>query len=213
MKPYLAIKRVLDFVFALILLVFLSPLLLIIAIAIKVDSKGPVIFKQDRLGRNGKVFKMYKFRSMIVNAEKMGTGVYSFKDDPRVTKVGSFIRKTSIDELPQLVNIIKGEMSFVGPRPTLVYHPWTINEYTAEQKKRFKLRPGIIGLAQVNGRKEISWPERIELDVEYVENVSFWLDIKIVFETVAKVFSMSDNYNITKTVSLASKSKDEEIEQ
>lgn len=201
MKTYLAVKRILDFVFALILLVLLLPILIIIVIVIKTDSKGPVLFKQDRLGLNSQVFKIYKFRSMVVNAEKTGTGVYSFKRDPRVTKVGAFMRKTSIDELPQLFNIIKGEMSFIGPRPTLIYHPWPLEEYTDEQKKRFNMRPGVTGQAQVNGRKEVLWPERIILDVDYVNNVSLWLDIRIFFRTIFKVLTMGDNYNTSKTAS------------
>ncbi len=198
-KVYLYFKRVLDLIFSIILLILLSPLLVIVAIAIKIDSKGPALFKQDRRGLGGQPFKIYKFRSMIVGAENKGTGMYSYKGDPRVTGVGSFIRKTSIDELPQLINIIKGEMSIIGPRPTPLNHPWPFEDYTEEQKRRFNIRPGVTGLAQVNGRKELPWSERIILDVEYVENVSLWLDIKISFKTIAKVLSMGDNYNISQT--------------
>lgn len=137
------IKRFFDIVLSLGALICLSPLLLIVAIAIKLESKGPAIFKQTRLGRYGKPFQIYKFRSMCVGAENKGSGQYSFKNDPRVTKVGRFIRATSIDELPQLVNILRGEMSLIGFRPPLTYHPWPFEEYTQEQKKMFELRPEI----------------------------------------------------------------------
>ena len=176
-KFYLVIKRILDVVISLVALIILSPILLIVAIAIKIESKGPIIFKQQRIGKDGKVFNIYKFRSMVVGAEKMGTGVYSKKGDNRVTKVGKFIRMTSIDELPQLVNILKGEMSIIGPRPVLTYHPWKYEEYTEEQLKRFNVRPGVTGWAQVHGRKDVEWHERIKLDVYYVENISFLLDV------------------------------------
>lgn len=196
---YKKIKRILDVIFATVMLVFLSPLMLLVGLIIKLESKGPALFKQDRRGLNGNPFKIYKFRSMTVGAEKQGTGVYSFKDDPRVTKVGKFIRKTSIDELPQLINILKGEMSFIGPRPVLTYHPWKLEEYTEEQKKRFNVLPGVTGLAQLNGRKELEWPERIKLDVVYVENVSFSMDIKLLLLTIKKVILMQDNYNVSQT--------------
>ncbi len=199
-KVYLCVKRFLDIIFSIILLIVLSPILLIVSIAIKIDSKGPVIFKQERIGKDGKVFKIYKFRSMVVGAEKIGTGVYSEKKDSRVTRVGKIIRATSIDELPQLVNILKGEMSFIGPRPVLTYHPWKYEEYSEEQKKRFLLRPGITGLAQINGRKQVDWEKRIKYDVEYVEKVSFITDVKIFFITVYKVIFMKDNSNTTETV-------------
>lgn len=194
---YRKVKRLLDIVFSLIGLIILSPIMLIVAIAIKIESRGPVIFKQDRLGLNGKVFKIYKFRSMYVGAEKKG--VYETKGDPRVTKVGRFIRKTSIDELPQFINIIKGDMSIIGPRPTLTYHPWPFEEYTEIQKKRFSVRPGVTGWAQVNGRKELPWEKRIEYDIEYVENLSFLFDLKIFFKTIIKVLSMKDNVNTRET--------------
>lgn len=178
-------------------LIITSPILLITAIAIKVESPGPIIFKQERLGLNGKVFKIYKFRSMCVNAEK--GGVYEKKGDPRVTKVGKFIRKTSIDELPQFVNILKGEMSLIGPRPALTYHPWPYNEYTEEQKRMFHVRPGVTGWAQVNGRKEVEWPRRIELNVEYVDKMSLYFDLMIFFKTIFKVLRMEDNLNVKET--------------
>lgn len=198
-KFYLVIKRILDVVISLVALIILSPILLIVAIAIKIESKGPIIFKQQRIGKDGKVFNIYKFRSMVVGAEKMGTGVYSKKGDNRVTKVGKFIRMTSIDELPQLVNILKGEMSIIGPRPVLTYHPWKYEEYTEEQLKRFNVRPGVTGWAQVHGRKDVEWHERIKLDVYYVENISFLLDVKIFFKTIIQVLSMKDNVNKEET--------------
>lgn len=194
------IKRFFDFTVALFGLILLSPVLLIVAVLIKADSKGPVIFKQKRLGKDGKVFEIYKFRSMCVGAEKTGSGVYSGKGDARVTKVGKIIRATSIDELPQLVNIIKGDMSFVGPRPPLTYHPWNVEDYTEEQFNMFNVRPGITGWAQVNGRKEVEWNKRIELNVWYVNNVSLILDIKIMFMTVFKVLTNADNENSGETV-------------
>ena len=134
---YKYIKRFIDFIISLIFIIIFFWLYIIIALCVKLSSKGPVIFKQERLGRNGKPFTMYKFRSMCVNAEHSGTGVYSFKGDPRVTKVGKVLRSTSLDELPQIFNILKGDMSLIGPRPVLTYHPWTFDKYTEEQKKRF----------------------------------------------------------------------------
>ena len=202
---YKKIKRGLDIIFSLVLLIIGGIFLLIVGLIIKIDSPGPAIFKQGRLGLNGKVFNIYKFRSMCQGAEKKGTGVYSLKGDPRVTKVGRFIRATSIDELPQLINILKGEMSFIGPRPTLTYHPWKLEEYTDEQLKRFKVRPGVTGLAQINGRKDIPWDERIIYDVNYVENLSFMLDLKILLKTIVKVFKMSDNVNTYETATKTNK--------
>lgn len=198
---YFGVKRFFDIILSLLGLIILSPILLITAIAIKIESKGPVIFKQERIGKNGKVFKIYKFRSMVVGAEKMGTGVYSKKGDSRVTKVGKFIRMTSIDELPQLVNIIKGEMSIIGPRPVLTYHPWKYEEYTEEQLKRFDVRPGITGWAQIHGRKDVEWNNRIKMDIYYVENISLKLDLKIFLKTIYEVLSMKDNVNKEETAS------------
>jgi sugar transferase EpsL len=194
----LYVKRIIDVVLSFLILVISSPFLLVSAIAIKIDSKGPVIFQQKRLGLNGKEFYIYKFRSMCVGAEK--GGVYSDDSDVRITKVGKILRKTSIDELPQALNVLKGDMSFIGPRPPLTYHPWPINEYTKEQLRMFNVRPGITGWAQINGRKAVEWNKRIELNNWYVNNVSFWLDIKICFLTVFKVFTNADNENIGETV-------------
>lgn len=197
---YKYFKRFCDIVLSFILVIVLSPVLLITALAVVIESKGPAIFKQERLGKDGKVFKIYKFRSMCVGAEHMGSGVYSGSDDMRVTKVGRIIRATSIDELPQLVNILKGEMSFIGPRPPLTYHPWEVSEYTDEQFRMFEVRPGITGWAQTHGRKEVEWHERIRLNVWYVDNMSLFLDIKILFLTVFKVLKNEDNVNSTETL-------------
>lgn len=194
---YSFVKRIVDIIISSIGLIVTSPILLMTALAIKLESKGPIIFKQERLGLNGKVFKIYKFRSMCVNAEK--GGVYEKKGDKRVTKVGKFIRKTSIDELPQFVNILKGEMSLIGPRPALTYHPWPYNEYTKEQKRMFHVRPGVTGWAQVNGRKDVEWPKRIQLNTEYVDRLSFSFDLMIFLKTILKVLKMEDNLNLKET--------------
>lgn len=193
-------KRAIDTVLSLLALVILSPLLLITAIAIKLSSPGPVLFKQQRLGLHGKEFTIYKFRSMAVGAEHTGSGVYSEKGDPRVSTIGRFIRKVSIDELPQLVNVIKGDMAIVGPRPPLTYHPWPIDQYTEEQFHMFDVRPGITGWAQVNGRKTVEWPRRIELNVYYARNLTLAFDIKILALTVLKVLRHEDNENTGATV-------------
>lgn len=192
------VKRALDFTLALIGLICLSPILMIIAVAVKIDSKGPVLFKQQRLGMNGKVYNMYKFRSMCVGAEKQG--VYSDSNDSRITKVGHLLRASSMDELPQMINILKGDMALIGPRPPLTYHPWKYEEYSDEQKRMFEVRPGITGWAQVHGRKDVEWNKRIQLNVWYVDNVSFLLDLKIFFVTILKVISNADNENKGVTV-------------
>lgn len=188
-------KRALDIVLSALALVILSPVLLVAAISIRLDSKGRVIFAQKRLGLGGKEFTFYKFRSMTVGAEHTGSGVYSEAGDPRVTKVGKILRATSIDELPQLYNVLRGDMSLVGPRPPLTYHPWPIGEYTEEQRHMFDVRPGITGWAQVNGRKAVEWNRRIEMNVWYSRNLSFRLDLKILWMTVAKVLTNADNVN------------------
>lgn len=195
---YKFFKRTFDIVLALLILLLLWPIFLLVALAVKIDSEGPVIFKQQRLGLNGRVFNLYKFRSMCVGAEK--GGVYSDNKDTRITKVGNILRKTSLDELPQAVNVLRGDMSFIGPRPPLTYHPWPIEEYSDEQLRMFEVRPGITGWAQVNGRKAVEWNRRIELNVWYVDNVSLLLDLKIFFLTFLKVLKNSDNENIGKTV-------------
>ena len=194
------VKRLFDIVLSVLGIVVCCVPMLIIAIAIKIDSPGPVIFKQKRLGYKGKVYEIWKFRSMCVGAEQTGSGVYSGKGDARVTRVGNILRKTSLDELPQFFNTLVGSMSFVGPRPPMTYHPWPWEEYTDEQRRMFDVRPGITGWAQVNGRKGVEWNKRIELNVWYVDHVSLWLDLKILWLTVFKVLSNADNENTTATV-------------
>lgn len=199
-KIYPYIKRASDLVIGLAGTILLSPIFLVTAICIKIDSPGKVFFLQERLGKNGRAFKIIKFRSMCENAEHMGSGVYSGKGDMRVTKVGRFIRATSIDELPQLVNLIRGDMSLIGPRPPLTYHPWPVEKYTKEQFHMFDVRPGITGWAQIHGRKAVEWNKRIELNVWYVRHMSFLLDIKIFFMTIIKVLKNEDNANTGNTV-------------
>ena len=194
------IKRILDILIALFVLILLSPVLLITAIAIRLESPGPVLFRQTRLGLGGKEFTILKFRSMVQGAEHTGSGVYSGKNDARVTKIGRIIRATSIDELPQAVNILRGDMSLIGPRPPLTYHPWPIEQYTPEQRRMFEVRPGITGWAQIHGRKDVEWHERIKLNVWYVDHVSFLLDCRIFFRTIFKVLANADNENKGATV-------------
>ncbi len=193
-------KRALDIVASAVALVLLSPLLLGVALAVRLTSPGPALFRQRRLGLHGKEFTIYKFRSMKVGAEHTGSGVYSEKGDPRVTKVGKLIRATSIDELPQLFNILKGDMAIIGPRPPLTYHPWPFEQYTAEQLRMFEVRPGVTGWAQVNGRKTVEWHRRIELNVYYAEHCSLAFDLKILWLTVKRVVRNDDNENVGATV-------------
>ncbi len=194
------LKRLLDVVFSLLGLIVLSPVMLLAALLIRIDSKGPVIFCQERLGLWGKPFMLYKLRSMHVGAEHVGSGVFSMKGDARVTRVGRFLRASSMDELPQLINILKGEMSFVGPRPALTYHPWPIKDYSPEQRQMFAVRPGVTGWAQIHGRKAVEWNQRIALNVWYTGHVSFWLDVRICAATVMKVLLNMDNVNVSSTV-------------
>jgi Sugar transferases involved in lipopolysaccharide synthesis len=194
------VKRISDIVFSALGLLVLSPLFLLIAILVRCTSKGPVIFRQERLGRDAKVFRICKFRTMAENSEHTGSGVYSDRNDSRVTKVGRFLRATSLDELPQLWNILRGDMSFIGPRPPLTYHPWPIDRYSKEQLRMFRVRPGITGWAQVHGRRELEWNERLRLNVWYADHVSFALDLKIVFLTVGVMLSGKGNENKGATV-------------
>ena len=188
-KLNLIIKRILDFVLTLFGTIIISPILLIIAILIKCSSKGPVFFKQERLGHHGKIFKILKFRTMVVNAEHMGTGVViNEKDDPRVTKIGRFLRATSLDELPQVFNVLKGDMALVGPRPPVTYHPYDgYKNYPDWAKKRFEMRPGMTGLVQTTIRSDAPWDDRMKIDCEYVDKFSVPFDIKILFDTVKTV--------------------------
>ncbi|MCF8888175.1 sugar transferase [Priestia megaterium] len=176
------IKRLLDIILSLVAIIFLSLLFLTVAFLVRVKLGSPVLFKQKRPGMNEKVFLMYKFRTMTDERDQDGE---LLPDDVRLTKFGKFLRSTSLDELPELFNILKGDMSLVGPRPLLVQYLPLYNEY---QKRRHEVRPGLSGLAQVNGRNTISWEDKFDLDVRYVENLSFLLDIKIIFFTIKKVF-------------------------
>ena len=182
-------KRFFDVIFSLLGLIILSPLFLVVSLMIKLDSRGPVFYRQERLGMNGRVFKIYKFRTMVKDAEKMGSGLFTHENDPRITRVGRFLRRTSIDELPQLINILRGDMSFVGPRPPITWYPKRWNEYDDWEKLRFRMKPGMTGWAQIHGRNEIDWNKRIEYDVWYVKNWSLLLDLKIILETVKVVLS------------------------
>lgn len=195
-KINLCVKRCIDFVGSLIGIIVLSPVFLVIAIVIKTSSEGPVFFKQERLGKDGKVFKIIKFRTMIVNAEHIGDGLRVREgDDPRITKIGRVLRKTSLDELPQLLNVLNGSMSLVGPRPPATYHPYAgYKAYPDWAKKRFQMRPGITGLAQATVRNSASWDERIRIDNQYVDRFDIWLDIKILCMTVMRVVKSEDIY-------------------
>lgn len=178
------LKRVFDVVISLVGIAFciVIPIFLVVPIAIRLDSKGPAIFKQTRAGKDGKLFTMYKFRTMITQRyDRNGNEIMS---ENRITKLGRFLRKTSIDELPQLFNVLEGTMSIVGPRPMLDYQ---VERCQGEEVLRFQMRPGLTGLAQAKGRNNLSWPERIQYDIQYVKNFTFWLDIQILFMTVLAV--------------------------
>lgn len=178
---YKYIKRLIDILLALMGLIFAFIPMIVVAIAIKLESKGPALFKQVRTGKDGKNFKLYKFRSMAVDND-----VLNFKTENKVTKVGKFIRKTSLDELPQLFNIIKGDMSFIGPRPWIVEY---YNNFNAHQKRRVEVLPGITGLAQATGKNNLSVFEKINYDIEYVDNFSFKMDVIVVLKTIKTVLS------------------------
>lgn len=175
------VKRLLDFGLSLISLIILLPIILIIAILVRIKLGKPIIFKQQRPGKDERIFTLYKFRTMTDEKDESGK---LLPDEKRLTKFGKFLRSTSLDELPELINIIKGDMSIVGPRPLLVEY---LPLYNKEQKKRHDVRPGLTGLAQINGRNKLSWEEKFKQDVYYIENISLWLDIKIIFKTIKNV--------------------------
>ena len=195
LRVYEIFKRIIDIIGAGLGLILLSPIIAIVACAVKVTSKGPIFFSQKRVGKNGELFEMYKFRSMVVNAEElkenledqneMSGPMFKIKDDPRVTKVGKFIRKTSIHELPQLWNILKGDMSLVGPRPSL---PKEVEQFDNWMFKRLSVRPGLTCYWQVSGRNNIDFEDWMKLDVKYVEERNIWIDIKLIFKTVLVLF-------------------------
>ena len=188
-------KRAIDIIGAGSGLLLLSPVIAIVACAVKFTSKGPIFFSQKRVGKNGKIFEMYKFRSMVVNAEElkeklahqneMSGPMFKMKDDPRVTKIGKFIRKTSIDELPQLWNVLKGDMSLVGPRPSL---PKEVKQFENWMYKRLTVKPGLTCYWQVSGRNNIDFEDWMKLDISYVEDRNLWIDIKLIFKTVFVLF-------------------------
>ena len=192
---YCFIKRLVDILCSFIGLIILSPLLLIVSILIKLDSKGPVFFVQERIGRYGNKFKMYKFRSMVENAEElkeklieyneMNGPMFKIKDDPRITRIGRFIRKTSIDELPQLINIIKGEMSLVGPRPSLSSE---VKEFDDWMLMRLQVKPGLTCYWQISGRNDMCFEDWMKLDLKYIEERSLWVDIKLILKTFFVLF-------------------------
>jgi len=178
---YLGVKHVLDRAVSGVLLCLFAPLLLGISLLILLDSGWPPFFLQKRIGRDGRPFTVYKFRTMVRDAVHRGLTTTVSQSDDRITRVGSFLRAWSLDELPQLMNVLKGDMSLIGPRPTLDYQ---VAQYSPYQRRRLEVKPGITGWAQVNGRNSLPWPKRIELDVWYVDHVSLWLDLRILFRTV-----------------------------
>lgn len=189
------IKRPLDFILSLMALIVLSPVMLIICILIKATSKGPIFFLQERIGLNQSIFKIIKFRTMIVNAEKIGDGLkIKSNNDPRITRIGKFLRKTSLDELPQLVNIVIGNMAIIGPRPPVTYHPYKIGNYDENKQHRFDARPGLTGLAQVKIRNSGTWDERIAFDLQYIKKISFSNDLTIFFQTIWTVLKKDNLY-------------------
>ena len=187
-----AVKRALDIAIALAAAVVTSPLLAAIAIAIKLNDGGEILLRQKRVGKDGADFDLYKFRTMVPNAHLMGAGWLIAEHDPRITRVGRVLRRWSLDELPQMFNVLRGDMSIIGPRPTLRYQ---VEQYTDHQRRRLEVRPGITGWAQINGRNRLSWPERIELDVYYVENRSMRMDLSILARTLPLLFRPEDVYN------------------
>lgn len=191
------IKRLIDIVLSGIAIILLLPVWIIVPLVIKFDSEGPVLFKQGRRTKNGRVFNMYKYRSMVVHAEKMGAGLFNYENDPRVTKVGRILRSSSIDELPQLFNIFLGDMSLVGPRPCVTYELGNFDTLNRKYKRRFAVKAGLTGLAQVKGRNDISWEDKVKYDNLYIDNFCKYgvlYDIWIILETIVKVFNKQDIY-------------------
>jgi lipopolysaccharide/colanic/teichoic acid biosynthesis glycosyltransferase len=185
------IRRALDIVFSCVTLLVASPVLAVAMLAVRLESPGPVIYSQRRVGRDGRTFDVLKLRTMVDGAEHLGAKLAVDADDPRITRVGAFLRRTSLDELPNLLNVLRGDMSVIGPRPTL---PAQVDQYSPRQRGRLQIKPGITGWAQVNGRASLPWEERIELDLFYIENRSLSLDLKILRRTVAMVLGGSGLY-------------------
>jgi undecaprenyl phosphate N,N'-diacetylbacillosamine 1-phosphate transferase len=190
--PYRFGKKILDFCGALVLLMALLPLLLLIALLIRATSPGPVFFRQRRLGYRGRYFSMIKFRTMVDGAVSLGSGIRTAENDVRITAVGGVLRRFSLDELPQLINILRGDMSFIGPRPVPEI---LVDQYDFLNPRRLALRPGITGWAQVSGRNELDWPQKIQKDIEYADNISFLLDLRILVKTVSYVFAGGNIYS------------------
>lgn len=214
----LFIKRLFDIVSSVIVSIILLPLWILVSVWIKLDSKGPVFFKQGRRTKDGRVFQMLKFRSMVVNAERMDAGLFNYENDSRVTRAGRFLRDSSIDELPQLFNILKGDMSFVGPRPCVTYELGDFDTLNKRYKKRFAVKAGLTGLAQVKGRNDISWDEKVGYDNQYVDafnRIGVLEDMKILLWSVLKVFKKEDIYEKKADASMtdaeAAKLAEEEI--
>lgn len=207
----LFLKRAFDICasFVLIVMLIVIPVFIVVPILIRLTSKGPAIFTQERMGKDEKVFKIYKYRTMLIPEESLDENGEMLEPKARITKIGRILRKTSIDELPQLFNVLEGTMSIVGPRPTL---PYQAERYNEEQKKRHLMRPGITGYAQVNGRNDLTWAEKIEYDVEYIENYNFWLDIKILFKTIAVVFK-SEGIEFKKNDAITMKTEEKVLEE
>ena len=204
-KFQLFIKRAFDLTAGVIglLVMIIIPVMIVIPIVIRLTSKGPAVFTQERVGKDGKVFKIYKFRTMLIPEESFDAQGNPLEPKQRITKVGAVLRKTSLDEIMQIFNVINGTMSFVGPRPTL---PYQSERYNERQKRRHEMRPGITGWAQVNGRNDLSWSEKLEYDVEYIEKFSLWFDIKIFLKTVAVVFKQ-DGIAFTKNDAINAKTQ------
>ncbi len=179
-------NRPLDLALAGVLLVVTAPLLALAALAIKLESRGPVVYSQRRVGKDGRAFELLKLRTMVPGAESMGAGIYVLEGDPRITRVGRLLRRFSLDELPNLVNVVRGDLAIVGPRPTVQEQ---VDRYTERQRRRLEVKPGITGWAQINGRTSLPWPERIELDVWYVEHRSLRLDLRILARTARMLAS------------------------
>lgn len=181
-RPENLLKRLLDVTVSTLGVLFFSPLLLGIAWLIWWEDRGPIFYIHPRVGKDGKEFPFFKFRTMAVGSDRQGYELQT--QDPRITRIGNFLRRWSLDEVPQLLNVIRGEMSLIGPRPTLAYQ---VEQYTPRQRGRLSVRPGLTGLAQVKGRNSLTWPERIELDLQYIENYSLWLDLSILLQTFEAV--------------------------
>jgi undecaprenyl phosphate N,N'-diacetylbacillosamine 1-phosphate transferase len=183
------LKRLTDIIFSLFALIISSPILLLAAIAIKLDSRGPVFFMHERSGLDGRPFKLFKFRGMVTNALEIGPEITQ-ENDPRVTRVGKFLRRSSIDEIPNFINVLHGEMSVIGPRPEILS---ITSEYSVFQKKVFKYKPGVTGISQVNGRQMLTPEERVNMEIEYYDKATFWSDLKIILATVKVIISNKGN--------------------